>query len=71
MIPRSVRVASATLACLALFPCAASAAMSCAALATLQLPETTITAAHEVPAGSLHAAWNVQPHCPIYRRFAG
>lgn len=52
MIPRSVRVASATLACLALFPCAASAAMSCAALATLQLPETTITAAHEVPAGT-------------------
>jgi feruloyl esterase len=26
--------------------------MSCAALATLQLPETTITAAHEVPAGT-------------------
>ncbi|HSC96691.1 MAG TPA: tannase/feruloyl esterase family alpha/beta hydrolase [Burkholderiales bacterium] len=45
-------VASATLICMLLQPVSAPAAMSCAALATLQLPETTITAAHEVPAGS-------------------
>ena len=72
MIPGRIRVATATLACLALLPCAASAAMSCAALATLQLPETTIAAAHEVPAGSFTPPGTTTPlsNLPAFCRVA-
>jgi pimeloyl-ACP methyl ester carboxylesterase len=49
---RTLGVASATLTSIALMPLAASAATPCAALASLPMSETTITAAHEVPAGT-------------------
>ena len=47
----ALRIAGA-LASLALLPAAASAAVPCADLLNLPLAETTVTAAHEVPAGS-------------------
>ena len=52
MTQRRIGVAAATLACIALLPSVASAATSCEALASLPLSQTTVTAAHEVPAGS-------------------
>ena len=49
---RTFGVASAALVCIGLSPVVASAATPCAALASLPLSEATITAAHDVPAGT-------------------
>jgi pimeloyl-ACP methyl ester carboxylesterase len=48
---RSIAVTSAALACVLLPTLSASAATSCADLINLPLQDTTVTAAHEVPAG--------------------
>jgi pimeloyl-ACP methyl ester carboxylesterase len=61
---RFIAGASATLACALLQPLTAPAATSCTDLINLPLTETTITAAHEVPAGSFLTPPGCTPGSP-------